>query len=391
MKKTIFILLLGLVFLAGCVIYVPQDEGYPRRGGEYYEAPNPSNMDTSYFYDYLSPYGVWVYRSPYGYVWIPDRMAYNWRPYSYGQWLWSDYGWTWVSHFEWGWAPFHYGRWDWDRRLGWFWVPDTVWGPAWVTWRRGDFYIGWAPLPPQARFIRGVGIRSLPFSLGDSIWIFVEYRYFLRPGLDRYVLPMERNLTIINYTVVYTDIVVQNDRIVNRGIDVDYIGRATRQVISKHQLRSVSRPAQTRVSRDSIEIFDPSIRKNEMAKPKTVVEEKEVPNRITRSSIRESGESTAEQEKKLEEVHRGEIKTLEESQKRQLDELNKEKREEAQAAKTQVEKEKIEKEYNQKITKIKKSQEEEKAQIKERHKKEEDQAAKNKVKKKEIKKKEIKK
>jgi hypothetical protein len=383
MRKFFFILILSLIFVGSCVIYVPREEGYPQ--GRTYDEPYPSDMDTSYFYDYLTPYGMWIHRSPYGYVWIPDRMAYNWRPYSYGQWVWSDYGWTWVSGFDWGWAPFHYGRWGWDRYLGWYWVPDTVWGPAWVTWRRGDFYIGWAPLPPEARFIRGVGVRSLPYTLNDSYWVFVEYRYFLHSGLNRYVLPVERNLTIINYTVVYTDITVRNDRIFNRGIDVDYIQRATRQVVRKHQLRSSPRPSQTRVRADTVEIYNPPFRKNETARPKTVIDEKEAPERIRRTSIREPGDQKERRERSLEEAQKEEVKVLEESQRRQLDELNRKKQQEAQTAKTQAEKEKIEKEYNQKITKIKKSQQEEKAQIKKRHEKEE-QAAKKKIKKKEIKK-----
>ncbi len=386
MKKIIFVLILGLALAASCVVYVPQEEGYPPRGEEYYEPSYPSEIDTSYFYDYLSPYGVWIYRSPYGYVWIPDRMAYNWRPYSFGQWVWSDYGWTWVSYFEWGWAPFHYGRWGWDRYIGWYWIPDIVWGPAWVTWRRGDFYIGWAPLPPEARFIRGVGVRSLPYSLNDSYWVFVEYRYFLHSGLNRYVLPMERNLTIINYTIVHTDIYVQNDRIINRGIDIDYIRRNTRQMISKHELRQSSRPGQSRVSADSVEIFNPSIRRNEEARPKTVIEEREVPDRINRISVRELSDRSDQRERSLEEVQEEEFKILEESQIRQLDELNRRKQEEAQAAKNQAEKEKIEKEYERKIMNIKRSQDEEKAEIRKRHEKDKEQAAKKKIKKKEIKK-----
>lgn len=386
MKRNIFILVLTLAFTASCVIYVPREEGYPRRGGRYYEEPYPMETDISYFYDYLSPYGVWTYHNSYGYVWIPDRMAYNWRPYSNGQWIWSDHGWTWVSHFEWGWAPFHYGRWGWDRYIGWFWVPDALWGPAWVSWRSGDLYIGWAPLPPEARFIRGVGIRSLPFSLNPSLWVFVEYRHFLHSGLYRYVLPVERNLTIINYTVARTDIAVQNDRIINRGIDIDYVRRATRQVISKHELRPSYRPGQTKVRADSVEIYSPSIRKNEAARPKTVVEKDELADKITRTSIRRSIDPAGLREKSLEEAQNEEIEIMEESQKRQLSELAKKKEEELQAAENRTEKEKIEKEYDQKITKIKKNQIEEKTRIKERHKKEEEQAAKKKIKKKEIKK-----
>ena len=50
---------------------------------------------------------------------------------------------------DWGWVTFHYGRWAHDQRLGWFWVPGDEWGPAWVDWRRGDDFVGWAPLPPD--------------------------------------------------------------------------------------------------------------------------------------------------------------------------------------------------------------------------------------------------
>ena len=140
MKKIVLLSLVGiaLVLIAGCIIYVPYPEGYPPPQEEdYYDRDYrdfSGPYDTSYFYDYLSPYGMWVYQPPYGYVWIPKVYRYGWRPYSYGSWVWTDYGWTWISDWEWGWIPFHYGRWAWDDYLGWFWVPDTVWGPAWVSW-----------------------------------------------------------------------------------------------------------------------------------------------------------------------------------------------------------------------------------------------------------------
>ena len=33
---------------------------------------------------------------------------------------------------------------------GWVWVPGYTWAPAWVSWRYGDGYAGWAPLPPDS-------------------------------------------------------------------------------------------------------------------------------------------------------------------------------------------------------------------------------------------------
>lgn len=206
MRKHQFIIFLVIVFAASCIIYVPAEYEKPLPPDEeYYEdeymgRDYPSRMDVSYFYDYLTPHGLWIYHSPHGYVWIPRVDRYSWHPYTYGQWIWTDHGWTWISHFKWGWAPFHYGRWGWDDYLGWYWVPGTVWGPAWVTWRRGSFYVGWAPLPPEVRFVYGVGVTSLPFRLRPSFWVFIEGRYFFSTRLYRYIIPIERNVTIVNYT-----------------------------------------------------------------------------------------------------------------------------------------------------------------------------------------------
>jgi len=77
----------------------------------------------------------------------------------------TEFGWTWVSDYSWGWAPFHYGRWIVIVGHGWCWVPGTIWGPAWVAWRAGDGFVGWAPLPP-----RGVSV-AVTYG-GHSGWRF---------------------------------------------------------------------------------------------------------------------------------------------------------------------------------------------------------------------------
>jgi hypothetical protein len=87
-------------------------------------------------------------------------VGYDWRPYTVGRWVNSNYGWTWVSYEPFGWATYHYGRWAFDRQIGWIWVPGTVWGPAWVAWQQGSGYIGWAPLPPQVGFQVGSASSS---------------------------------------------------------------------------------------------------------------------------------------------------------------------------------------------------------------------------------------
>ena len=381
MKKNIFILILSFIAMASCVIYVPVDEGRPPYRDDYYEDSYSDQMDTSYYYDYLSSDGVWVHHSPYGYEWIPERMAYGWRPYTQGQWVWSDFGWTWASQFRWGWVPFHYGRWGWDRSLGWYWVPGTEWGPAWVTWRSSDLYIGWAPIPPEARFIPGVGINTLPFTLHHSSWVFVEYSRFLNTRVYRYVLPVERNFTIINYSALRTDILARDDRVINRGVDIDYVRRMTKQTISRHQLTPSARPGQSRVRDGRVEIYNPIVMENENARPSRIMEKDEVLDRIIRTTIREPEGQVEPQEKRLKDAQEQEIKHLEGSQEKELQQVLRKKQQDESAAKDATEKKKLEKEYDQKVTKIKLSHEKEKTEIKKRHKKEEEQTKKKKIKK----------
>lgn len=381
MKKYGFFILISLLITAACVIYVPySEEGPPPERQEPYErdyGEYPSRMDTSYFYDYLADYGIWAYYPPYDYVWIPRVTRYGWRPYTYGYWVWTDYGWTWISRFEWGWAPFHYGRWGWDVELGWYWVPDTVWGPAWVTWRRGNIYIGWAPLPPEVRFVAGVGVTSLPFSLPPTFWIFVEGRYFLDSSVYLYVLPYERNTTIINFTVIHTNIIVRDRKVINRGIDIDVIRNVTRKTITPYELRDARRPQVSRLTAKEVEIYRPSLSKDEAAKPRTVLKKDEAMERISNISLKKE-----EEEVRLKEIQEREVRLLEESQEKEVNRLEKKQEEEKEVAQTEAEKKKIEKKYVEEVDKLKTNHQKEKSRIVKRHEEEKEKATKKKIKKK---------
>ena len=66
------------------------------------------------FESQLAPYGTWQDVPDYGHVWVPSttEVGYDFEPYATGgNFVYSDYGWTWASDYGWGWAPFHYGRW----------------------------------------------------------------------------------------------------------------------------------------------------------------------------------------------------------------------------------------------------------------------------------------
>ncbi len=79
-----------------------------------------------YGVDELDHWGAWRVVPEYGAVWVPDRVAAGWAPYTAGSWIWDPYfGWTWVDDAPWGWAPFHYGRWLYINGF-WVWAPGPV-------------------------------------------------------------------------------------------------------------------------------------------------------------------------------------------------------------------------------------------------------------------------
>lgn len=212
------------------------------------------------FYDELDPYGRWVDYPDYGYVWIPDAGP-DFQPYSTnGHWVWSDdYEWMWVSDYNWGWAPFHYGRWMQDPRFGWLWVPGYEWSPAWVAWRDGGDYYGWAPLRP------GINI-SINFSLGGynppiDYWCFAPRRYITSPRIYDYCMPRRNNVTIINHTTII------NNYNYNRNVfrtgpgrrDAErYAGR-----INPVRFRDADRPGRTGFRNNEVSVYRPGVQRDE--------------------------------------------------------------------------------------------------------------------------------
>ncbi len=216
----------GLLALAltGCTNY----EQGPRDRGAYYGPSGQADglyaeiRTESDFYEPLSPYGRWEVVGSYGRCWIPAGVDAGWSPYANGYWQHSDAGWYWASDEPWGWATYHYGRWDSSPQFGWYWVPQTQWAPAWVSWREGGGYVGWAPLGPSGRAVVTVGTRG-----GTSGgYVFVEERRFLDP--------VRPTTVIVNNTIV-------TRTVINNGPGAAVIERAsgrTMPAVPVRQLRS---------------------------------------------------------------------------------------------------------------------------------------------------------
>jgi len=207
-----------------------------------------ADVSIDFFYNNLGG-GSWIEVEGYGYGWQPE-VAYsnpNWRPYADGYWAYTDVGWTWVSYEDFGWATYHYGRWARLADYGWVWFPgdNPEWGPAWVSWRVGGGYCGWAPLPPpQPR--PGIGISfvggsigfgvDLEYDIGPAYYNFVDVRYIGEPVLRDRIFAPTQNVTYINQTVNVTNITTTNNVVYNYGPDYNTLSAQSSRPIQRLKL-----------------------------------------------------------------------------------------------------------------------------------------------------------
>ncbi len=189
--------------------------------------PAPREAVLTYEAD-LNPHGEWIEVKEYGRCWTPRGRPAAWRPYTVGHWVNTSEGWCWNSEgdeVEWGAVTYHYGRWYEEPRRGWIWVPGTTWAPAWVSWREGGGYSGWAALSPRVGYRREIDAVYVDRHVADDRYVFVDSRYVGEPRVQTHVV--NNTTTIINQTTNITNITVVNNRVVNRGVSVEHVERAS--------------------------------------------------------------------------------------------------------------------------------------------------------------------
>jgi hypothetical protein len=269
------LILLAILSIAGCTIVQAPPTTRPLPPSAPPPPPAPSyGYDVGLFYDDLDPYGTWFELAPYGYVWAPASVGRDWRPYTVGRWIYTDYGWTWVSDEDFGWAVFHYGRWVHNRRHGWVWVPGTEWGPAWVAWRAGGGYSGWAPLPPEVGWRVGVGLDlggvDLDLVIASDAWCFVQDPYILEPRVVVRVEPVVRNVTVVRVTKNVTRYTAVDRRVINKGIDVEHVERVVHKPVPRVKVVNADRPTapgrKLDTSRNEVRLYRPDVEDRRPAK-----------------------------------------------------------------------------------------------------------------------------
>jgi hypothetical protein len=379
MKNGLWIISIIFLLATSCAAYtLSPGSGYsPDMSGQYggnqqqygqYGADR--NMDMDSMYNYLAPYGNWVNLDPFGYVWTPRHMGYQWRPYSNGHWIMTEMGWTWMANERWGAIPFHYGRWGYDDYIGWFWVPGTTWGPAWVSWRWSDRYAGWAPLQPGIEIRAGMNFASLSINIPNRFWIFLQTSHFQDSNISSYALPYERNAAIFNSTSSHDNSYFRDNRIYNEGIAVDVVKRITRRNVTQYTIQDAQQPGLARISGKQLQVYRPTIRTDAAAKPKEFLNADAARRELAPAKVFEpqpqaplSAQTSAVRKRQAEEKS-----LLERTQAQDLKNMQLQRNAELAKVRDAAEKAKIMQDNQNKVTELRNQHQAEKLQLTERHK-----------------------
>src|SRR5262249_44023310 len=125
---------------------------------------------------------------------------------------------------------------------GWIWVPRTEWAPAWVAWRSGAGYVGWAPLPPSAT-VNVTGIVEVRDTVIAPRFVFVEERRMMERVHPTTVIVT--NTKVVNKTVNLTKIKVVNQTVINEGPRVDVVEHATGHKVQAGAVRDLRQRDET--------------------------------------------------------------------------------------------------------------------------------------------------
>src|SRR5205085_9116215 len=271
------------------------------------QAEARTDISIDFFYDNLGDDGSWIEAGEYGYCWQPSIAVSNasWRPYSDGYWAYTDLGWTWVSYEDFGWATYHYGRWIRLRGRGWVWVPGREWGPAWVSWRTGGDYVGWAPLPPRraGEYWDEQPITArvdIDFDIGPAYYNFIDVRYIGEPVLRERIFAPEQNVTYITQTVNVTNITYNNSAVYNYGPDYNTLSRYSTRPIQRLSVQrdanvdpatAAQSKALMKVQGDKLVIAAPQ----QFQKPTKIIAPKVVKEKLAQAPVERGWEPVGDQ------------------------------------------------------------------------------------------------
>ena len=153
-------------------------------------------------------------------------------------------------------------------------MPGTTWGPAWVAFRYGDPWVGWAPLPPGPgwRFDAAPDLTSLnaTVSLGSFVWTFVSLQHFAAPDMRSRVLVNAYNPYLVQHTQWSTRYATVGGGYVNQSIDLAEVERARGARLPRRHLREAPdlvHGAGARVEGEAVVVYRPRFAPRAPAQP----------------------------------------------------------------------------------------------------------------------------
>ncbi len=156
-------------------------------------------------------------------------------------------------------------------------MPGYQWAPAWVSWRYGGGYCGWAPLPPET-FI-GVefgnpgafhfgGDVDVSFGIGAGCYNFVAVGDFGERNYRGHFIDHSRNFAIINNTTNITNININRNNGgaggAFRGVSVggpqlSTINAHSRQHVQTVQLAAANQPGRSTLQGNTLAVYAPHV------------------------------------------------------------------------------------------------------------------------------------
>ena len=171
------------------------------------------------------------------YIWRPYCANVSWNPYYNGRWVFSSYGWIWMSDYDWGWGPYNYGRWHFSNYYGWVWLPGRVWACNWVTWRHHYNYVGWYPTCPRIYWSHYNNFYSnKKYAYVPIHWIFLKKKDFTAKVDNTTIVKADQNAEILKNSVkvksVMYDVDPTQPKFKYTGPDVNEISKETGEKIT---------------------------------------------------------------------------------------------------------------------------------------------------------------
>jgi hypothetical protein len=224
--------------------------------------------------------------------------------------------------------------------------------------------------------------------MNDRYWVFVEDRFFYDTRLSPHVIPQERNLTFVRASQLRTDISVQGERILNRGLEKSRVSNIIGREITEYQLRQSQAAGRPETHTGFLYVYSPRVRADKTAVPPKVFDSPEIRDRVIERKMEDYRKQSGQPvEVEIQQRQKQDREKLAESQKQEMSRIKRQADQEKSKAKTRTERNKIDQESKEKVSRAKVRHETEKTKIKNRQTEEREKVSKSTAKKKKKKKK----